>query len=233
VCLDNLTIRDEVEGGAVAGVKLWVNNCRFQGNGISTAAHPGEWTPAWSGGQYWTNSDITDDQNAVPGGVQLARNVHCTRVQDGIETPKLIVNCTWDTTAPFNNRHTDFISWNFLHGIPQDNSIVYNVSGFNLDMTGILFKDTDTLNNAALVNVFMDYSSPAIFGEHCNSLSHLLLLNVTSMDALYWAMPRTTMSNVSVRGCAFGVMGIYAGVILGGFTGYAADRPDISRAGRF
>ncbi|HSC08077.1 MAG TPA: hypothetical protein VLD59_14725, partial [Steroidobacteraceae bacterium] len=204
---------NEIDGAGLSGLRVWLDHMTCQGAGQFTSIHGAGWTPGGWTQQFWTNVEVADDKWSVSGFADLIRDVNCNRVQHGMILPKLTVNVTYGQMAPEPLEHNDIIAWNQRVGETIDNGIVYGYRGLSLDSGGVFFKNTGALNNTALVNIMANLTSAngSIFGENCGSLNHLLLYNLTHNGWWAWSLPQASMTNVSVRGCVWGAMGINAG----------------------
>jgi hypothetical protein len=212
--LRHLTIRTSIPGGDAPEGHLWVDGCDLIGQGQFTISFSG--SGEWENGFEYraiTDSIVSDNAHGFLHS-ELMRNVHQRRIgSDTFHHPKLVVNCSVDNIyrGPNSAWHPDVFA--FAQGnANNDNHIVYGLRATNCIAQGIFAKQQNSISNVAFVNVLIEGDTlKSQWGSTVASdpilTDHLLMWNVTiAGQGFSWR--GATLSNVSIRGCAFKKMGI-------------------------
>lgn len=210
VDLRGLTITQNIKDTthAASGLnRLWADECLFDAGSLTTS-FPGWNAAEWEIGVYVTNSRFETGRVGL-NGVRLARG---TRMQNIGEDAFKNVPCILSASVALIEKgdasyHPDLVQ--YLG--EWDNTLVYGLEARDVRAQTIFSRSgTQRHDNAAFVNVYIDQSPLAYYGQWIRSSNHVLFWHWTSIGRPFWfrnANPGTNepleVTNLSVRNSVF------------------------------
>jgi len=159
VAAHNVTL-DLTDGGEIGKFSqldphLWLHDVVALGPGLAEGT-----TVARSSGfvgLYYTDTSISDFQDAARG-TNICRNVNVATIgADAFTDSRLVVNCSASGighSPPGSGIHADV--YQFSGGTTRDNTIVYGMTATDVNAQGIFMADLDRIDNSAFVNILID-----------------------------------------------------------------------------